>query len=592
MFLVGIVAFSACNRLVETRHGTSLPTDMSPELSAIDSLMWQRPDSALSCLLPYFDTCCRDVSRNVSGNINDVLAGDVSGNVSTTHDCHYANLLLAELLYKNDNPQLNRAELLQAVDYYDSLCCRDAARHVSTDPILMFLDARAHYINGVGYYERDSVVEACAEYLKALEVMEGRFEEKELVGNRAQFMALSFTRLAELYSGLYLHEQAIHFAKSSLAFFKRYASSSTQIAWVLDEIGSHYDMMLSYDSACVYYEKSIEVLHDTNNLLYRDLTAHRILLSYQTDKDANTALHQFYQLLALSNSDKEYLSRCLSIGDIFFHESQLDSAFKYLSVVYNDSESCNTKKQAAEWLVNICKAQGKDSEAYEFAEFLVPFANLNENNSHLKSQLAELCNGYEQSKQKNAWQLHQQNGAVKPNAFVIGGIALALLLGSIYFLVIYKKRQNAEPDKKPKSDAATNPSQVLPSSFAACYADEPICRHILAVCNDKKSPIKSTVPYSAYSGISLDDTQMAQLKKAANHHYGMLFEHLAKEHPELKGKDYQYCYLCLLGLDNVQIAALLQKSNSTIWEREKRLQKIFGCNDKIAIILHGMITNS
>ena len=568
--------FAACARPVEMRHGTSLPTDMSPELSAIDSLMWQRPDSALMCLLPYFDPCCRAGVHTVS----------------TTHDCHYANLLLAELLYKNDNPQLNRAELLRAVDYYDSLCCRDAARHVSTDPILMFLDARAHYINGVGYYERDSVVEACQEYLKALEVMEGRFEEKELVGNRAQFMALSFTRLAELYSGLYLHEQAIHFAKSSLAFFKRYASSSTQIAWVLDEIGSHYDMMLSYDSACVYYEKSIEVLHDTNNLLYRDLTAHRILLSYQTDKDANTALHQFYQLLALSNSDKEYLSRCLSIGDIFFHESQLDSAFKYLSVVYNDSESCNTKKQAAEWLVNICKAQGKDSEAYEFAEFLVPFANLNENNSHLKSQLAELCNGYEQSKQKNAWQLHQQNGAVKPNAFVIGGIALALLLGSIYFLVIYKKRQNAEPDKKPKSDAATNPSQVLPSSFAACYADEPICRHILAVCNDKKSPIKSTVPYSAYSGISLDDTQMAQLKKAANHHYGMLFEHLAKEHPELKGKDYQYCYLCLLGLDNVQIAALLQKSNSTIWEREKRLQKIFGCNDKIAIILHEMITNS
>ena len=151
---------------VETRRATSLPTDVSPELSAIDSLMWQRPDSALTCLLPYFDTCCRDGVHTVS----------------TTNDCHYANLLLAELLYKNDNPQLNRAELLRAVDYYDSLCCRDAARHVSTDPILMFLDARAHYINGVGYYERDSVVEACQEYLKALEVMEERFEEKELVG--------------------------------------------------------------------------------------------------------------------------------------------------------------------------------------------------------------------------------------------------------------------------------------------------------------------------------------------------------------------------------------------------------------------------
>ena len=101
VFLVGIVAFSACNRLVETRRATSLPTDVSPELSAIDSLMWQRPDSALSCLLPYFDTCCRDGVHTVS----------------RTHDCHYANRLLAELVYKNDNPQLNRAELLQGVRY-------------------------------------------------------------------------------------------------------------------------------------------------------------------------------------------------------------------------------------------------------------------------------------------------------------------------------------------------------------------------------------------------------------------------------------------------------------------------------------------
>ena len=29
--------FAACARPVETRHGTSLPTDVSPELSAIDS---------------------------------------------------------------------------------------------------------------------------------------------------------------------------------------------------------------------------------------------------------------------------------------------------------------------------------------------------------------------------------------------------------------------------------------------------------------------------------------------------------------------------------------------------------------------------
>ena len=79
----------------------------SPELSAIDSLMWRQPDSALARLIPYFDTCCRDAKFCVS--------------TTTTFNRHYANLLLSELLYKNDYAQTNRPALLQAVSYFDSL---------------------------------------------------------------------------------------------------------------------------------------------------------------------------------------------------------------------------------------------------------------------------------------------------------------------------------------------------------------------------------------------------------------------------------------------------------------------------------------
>ena len=115
-----MVAFSACNRLVETHHGTSLPTDVSPELSAIDSLMWQRPDSALAVLRDYLDNDGGDAARHAS--------------TGGTFDNHYAHLLLAELLYKNYQFQTNRAELLEAVDYYDSLyACTDVARNVSTN---------------------------------------------------------------------------------------------------------------------------------------------------------------------------------------------------------------------------------------------------------------------------------------------------------------------------------------------------------------------------------------------------------------------------------------------------------------------------
>ena len=83
--LLVAVVLAACHRPVETRLGSSLPPSVSPELQAIDSLMWQRPDSALVRLLPWFDTCCGDAARHVSTAYND----------------HYAHLLLAELLYKN-----------------------------------------------------------------------------------------------------------------------------------------------------------------------------------------------------------------------------------------------------------------------------------------------------------------------------------------------------------------------------------------------------------------------------------------------------------------------------------------------------------
>ena len=103
------MALAACtpchNDPVETRLIASPTTIASSELISIDSLMWQQPDSALTCLLPSFDTCCRDGVHTVS----------------TAYNCHYAHLLLAELLYKNDNPQINRPELLQAVAYFDSL---------------------------------------------------------------------------------------------------------------------------------------------------------------------------------------------------------------------------------------------------------------------------------------------------------------------------------------------------------------------------------------------------------------------------------------------------------------------------------------
>ena len=590
---------------IKTRQDTSLQPVASPELSVIDSLMWQRPDSALAMLLPCFDTCRADVSRSVS----------------TTHDRHYAHLLQAELLYKNDSAQTNRVELRQAVAYYDSLLQvadtrgvslhrpvrRDASNASDADTqTIAFLDARAHYINGVGYYERDSIVEACREYLKALEIMEEHFGVKELVGEKARFMALTYTHLAGLFSDQYLHEQAIYFGKKALGYYQKYEATPWHMAWVLDEIGSHYEMMDRYDSANYYYHKSLSLLPDTNNLIYRDISTRLAFLSYKMNGVTQTSLNQLQILFGQSENKREALSRCAIIGEIYYHEGIYDSAWFHLKKVFQESQNIDSKKQAAEWLVDICKTKGWDSEIMEYAEFLVPFANLNENQSHLKSQITTLFQIYEQERQETLHQNKLKN-ALRKGGLVILGLVTAFFIGFTIYVVISKRRIIAERKTHQMQQAALSGRLKRSNSALKAlktaqeigasknlqqkevfgkYEDEAICRHILSVCNDKRNSIKSTVPVSAYVNIALDDAQKAQLKQAATRHYGELFGKLKAQYPNLKEKDFFYCYLCLLGLDNTQIAVMLQRSSSTIWEREKHLQKIFDSHSKISVFLH------
>ena len=168
-------------------------------LSEIDSLMWRQPDSAFQRLQEF-------ASSPLADSLDEF-------------DRHYCQLLLSELLFKNYHKQDNRLTLLQAVYYFDTLCVRHVGnkRTVLTNP-LVILDARAHYMKGVGYYECDSVVEACGEYLNALEIMEDRFGEKELIGKNAKFMAYTNNRLMEIFSAQYMMVPAIACGNQALKY--------------------------------------------------------------------------------------------------------------------------------------------------------------------------------------------------------------------------------------------------------------------------------------------------------------------------------------------------------------------------------------
>ena len=288
------VALIGCDRPapgVETELALSLQSD----LMAIDTLMQTYPDSALTLLL----------DKEV--------------------DDSYYQLLLSEALYKNDYAQTNRAELLAAMAYFDSV----------QDP---FLSARCHYMNGVGYHEMDSVVPACEEYMKAIQIMEEHYTEKELVGLKAKYLALAYTKLTKLFSDQYLHEQAVYFGKQALPYYHKYDAEPWHIAWVMDEIGLHYDAMEQQDSASFYYDKAMTILPDSTGLDYRDISAAKAYLSYRLGKDAFIVIEKLKKLYRDSESEEERLARAQIIGEIYYQEKRLDSAAHYLSMVF-DSDS-------------------------------------------------------------------------------------------------------------------------------------------------------------------------------------------------------------------------------------------------------------
>ena len=553
-------------------------------LTGIDSLMQSRPDSALKSLYSCTDTSNVSVS-NVSAS-----------------DRHYYQLLLSEAFYKNDSAQQNRPELLEAMAYFDSI--GDA-----------FLSARCHHMNGVGYYEMDSVVPACAEYMKALEIMESHFEERDLMGYKAKFMALAYTHLCVLFSDQYLHEQAIYFGKCALCFYNRYDAEPWHIAWTLDKIGSHYLIMNQLDSADYFFENALATIPDTNTITYRDVAVARTMLSYHISKDPQSALMKLHGLLILSENNREYLSRCLTIGEVFYTELQYDSAWKYLTKVFNESLRINPQKQAAEWLINICKAQGRDDETLEYAGFLASFANQEENKSEVKSQLAELYKTYSQKRLER-----QHRDKIQQNMKHVTIAFIGLLLVMFIIVILYhrnkKKKQNLEvqikeeklayeikhkalsgrlkksnetlrealkkiEEQKTKNELKESKDESHAIEKYEDFKQTPICREVFdkfeQLHSDKRKTLKTDMDVTCHKSFALSKAQLVLLSKTTEAYFPDLHTSLKTLYPSMNQKDWWFCLLYLLQLDKLTICVLLQEPYHTCRRYTLKIEQAFHC---------------
>ena len=423
--VIGIVmgiAFAACSPSVkvpepEVAEQSRSIEGPSLELSAIDSLMWRQPDSALAQLQ-------RFVASPAADSL-DVFNG------------HYCQLLISELLYKNDYIQSNRENLIQAVDYFDSLAMDTHGMYLYEQNV--FLDARAHYINGVGYYEQKNMIQACSEYLKVLEVMEVNFQDQELTGIRAKFMFYTYNRLLELFSAQFMMASAIKCGEEALAYCQKEPSLSKEIPNTYFHIGKQYDKLGEKNIASEYYSWAIEGLSDINSLVYRDAVSMKALCDYQVGHEVDSSLTMIRQMITFANSEKEKLTRFMTMGVIFTVEQSFDSAVNYLKPVFENKDNASLQMQAAEHLLVNYDNLGNKEKSDECTRFLANYKKTEGENKAMVSKLEDLFKEYmDQKQQKEAEELREMS--IKRTVGIIVPIAIVVAFSIIVLQKLKSKK--------------------------------------------------------------------------------------------------------------------------------------------------------
>ena len=421
----------------------------SRELENIDSLMWWRADSALAVMMEF--------------------AGSEEADGLDAFEGHYCQVLVAELLFKNDYGQSNREEVLKAVGYFDSIVnvadgrnadARGASpqRGVSVRERDAFLAARAHYINGVGSYERDSLIEACGEYLNALRMMEGHFAEGELVDKKARFMALTYNRLMELFSAQFMQEPAIYCGKQGLIYTRIAPTSPYGVSNVLYRIGKQYDKLKVADSAAYYYDMALEYLPDRNNIVYRDIVSSRALFDYEWLYDTVRALDSLKRMVTQAANETERLIRFPAIGNIYIDIGQYDSAKVYLEPVLEK----NAKREiiAARCLRDIALIEGDTVKANQYALILAEEGATAAKNQAQVSKLNDLFQSYLQEKQEKALALERLE-ARRRNLWIGGMVALLAIVGLTVAIVTRRSHRKRLAAQEAKAQILNEEKQQL-----------------------------------------------------------------------------------------------------------------------------------
>ena len=177
---------------------------------------------------------------------------------------------------------------------------------------------------------------------------------------------------------------------------------------------------------------------------------------------------------------------------------------------------------------------------------------------------------------------NQKNKEIVQKQRIIMIVSFLLLIAVVLALLLQLKQKQMlkrEAEIKQLLDALKS------KMMAAAFTDEPVCRQILESVENQV--FKTKVNYNVYKDFALSPTQLNALREAVENHFPSFTVNLQERYPELTNDDLDYCRLYLLGLNEAQISALMQKSYTAVSDRSRKLRKIFG-TDQVSSVFRDM----
>lgn len=520
-------------------------------------------------------TCCPEAALDILIDVSDT----VDESKLSKPDYYEYQILIAEALYKNDLLQTNDSAVFEAVRYYDSL-----AQIYPKNVEVILQKSRAHYYKAVGESEKDGIKNACSDYIIALKTID-EIKEKDRNYNIDYFNGLIYNRLANIYyynDAFTVARYLYHKANESyikINDIQPVAYNYLCIAKMLSTIDLYEEeeKCLNIADSLITYVLKIE-----DNQTKRKILMERALLASYRDNDNKKAMELARQYMSKADGEEERVLGYTQLGEIFYKDCQYDSALYYFEKDFLRNHY--TMLHCGNRIIEICKISGDNEKAAYYAPLLAEETNQELELTPMKAELVAMYEQYEADKHKAETRELWLNIIM---ALTVGAIILVVVFSVVF--IIRKRRhkneidskdryirtlhgkikQKSEENKNVNEDYVKEAHQPIPfNERMQNIKRDDLCRKLYSIT---QMHIKTTAKYTE---LVLSDDEKMYLIGLFDKELNGTLQSIIRNNQRLKNSDELLFCLCLLGLDDKHISAVIGSPYHNVYVRTQKCRQI------------------